>query len=120
MLEWLEIWLNSFKGGVFIVSHDRTFLDRTVNRIISLDPETHTIKEYAGNYTDYLEAFVKEQEKQLSAWKDQEYEIRRMKQAWRPSCLILRPASKGSKWISLKYSMFTVFRAGRRYCTNPF
>ena len=80
MLEWLEIWLNSFNGGVFIVSHDRTFLDRTVNRIISLDPTTHTIKEYAGNYTDYLEAFVKEQEKQLSAWKDQEYEIRRMKQ----------------------------------------
>lgn len=80
MLEWLEIWLTSFKGGVFIVSHDRTFLDRTVNRIISLDPETHTIREYAGNYTDYLEAYVKEQEKQLSAWKDQEYEIRRMKQ----------------------------------------
>lgn len=80
MLEWLEIWLNSFKGGVFIVSHDRTFLDRTVNRIISLDPDTHTIQEYAGNYTDYLESFLKEQEKQLSAWKDQEYEIRRMKQ----------------------------------------
>ncbi len=80
MLEWLEIWLNSFKGGVFLVSHDRTFLNRTVNRIISLDPDTHTIQEYAGNYTDYLESFVKEQEKQLAAWKDQEYEIRRMKQ----------------------------------------
>ncbi len=80
MLEWLEAWLNNFNGGVFIVSHDRTFLDRTVNRIFDLNPETHTIREYAGNYTDYLETYVKEKEKQMAEWRDQVYEIRRMKQ----------------------------------------
>ncbi len=80
MLEWLEDWLSSFSGGVLIVSHDRAFLDQTVSRILYLDPHTHTIREYPGNYSDYLEQMLTEREKQLSAWKDQQYEIRRMKQ----------------------------------------
>ncbi|MCB9420666.1 MAG: ABC-F family ATP-binding cassette domain-containing protein [Ardenticatenaceae bacterium] len=80
MLEWLESWLVGFPGGALIVSHDRTFLDRTVTRILDLNPQTQTIREYAGNYTDYLEQYVQEQEKQLAEWKDQQYEIRRMKQ----------------------------------------
>lgn len=80
MLEWLEEWLNTFGGGVLIVSHDRTFLDRTVTRILDLNPETHTLREYAGNYTDYLEQFLNEQEKLKAAYKDQVYEIQRMRQ----------------------------------------
>ena len=80
MLEWLEGWLADYPGGALIVSHDRTFLDRTATRILDLDPETHTIRDYAGNYTDYLEQFLAEQEKQLATYKDQVYEIRRMKQ----------------------------------------
>ena len=80
MLEWLENWLRGFPGGVLIVSHDRTFLDRTVTRILDLDPRTQMMREYAGNYSDYLEQYLNEQEKQLAAHKDQIYEIRRMKQ----------------------------------------
>jgi ATP-binding cassette subfamily F protein 3 len=80
MLEWLENWLANFSGGALIVSHDRAFLDRTVNRILDLDPKTQTMREYSGNYSDYLEQFLNEQEKQWSAYKDQVYEIRRMKQ----------------------------------------
>ena len=80
MLEWLENWLRGFPGGVLIVSHDRTFLDRTVTRILDLDPRTQMMREYAGNYSDYLEQYLNEQEKQLAAYKDQIYEIRRMKQ----------------------------------------
>ncbi len=80
MLEWLENWLRSFLGGVLIVSHDRTFLDRTVTRILALDPQTQTIREYAGNYSDYLAQYLAERDKQWSAYKDQQYEIRRMKQ----------------------------------------
>ena len=80
MLEWLENWLASFSGGALIVSHDRAFLDRTVNRILDLDPNTLSLREYSGNYTDYLEQYLNEQEKQWSAYKDQVYEIRRMKQ----------------------------------------
>jgi ATP-binding cassette subfamily F protein 3 len=80
MLEWLEAWLRGFNGGVLIVSHDRAFLNQTANRILDLNPHSHTIRDYPGNYTDYLRQYLSEQEKHLSTWKDQQYEIRRMKQ----------------------------------------
>jgi ATP-binding cassette subfamily F protein 3 len=80
MLERLEEWLPKFNGAVLLVSHDRTFLDRTVNRILDLDPETHGIKAYAGNYSDYLAQYQMETEKQRAAYRDQVYEIRRVKQ----------------------------------------
>lgn len=80
MLEWLEDWLNRFQGAALIVSHDRAFLDNTVTSILDLNPTTHTIRPYAGNYSEYLEQFLKEQDKQLSAYRDQEAEIRRMQQ----------------------------------------
>jgi len=80
MLEWLEEWINEFEGGALIVSHDRTFLDNTVNRIIDLDSITHTIKEYPGNYSQYLEQYLHDQEIQLSAYHDQVNEIQRIRQ----------------------------------------
>jgi ATP-binding cassette subfamily F protein 3 len=80
MLVWLENWLNGFSGSALIVSHDRTFLDNTVNLILDLNPLTKGIRSYRGNYTNYLSQYSNEQEKQLAAYRDQEYEIRRMKQ----------------------------------------
>lgn len=80
MLEWLEAWVADYPGAVLIVSHDRTFLDQTVTVIYDLDPTHHTLKAYPGNYSDYLEQYLSERERQLSAWKDQEYEIRRVRQ----------------------------------------
>ncbi len=80
MLEWLEQWLNEFRGAALVVSHDRTFLDRAVTRILDLDPATHAVREYTGNYTSYVEQKLAERERQWSQWRDQEYEIRRMRQ----------------------------------------
>ncbi|MCJ7661944.1 MAG: ATP-binding cassette domain-containing protein [Anaerolineales bacterium] len=80
MLEWLENWIVTYKGGVLIVSHDRTFLDRTANRILYLNPETHTIKEFTGNYSDFIVQYQNELQKQDSAYRDQVYEIRKMSQ----------------------------------------
>ena len=80
MLEWLEEWLSGFKGAVLLVSHDRVFLDHAVNRVVYLDPQTHTMRGYAGNYTAYLEQSLAEHERQLDVYKQQEAEIRRMKQ----------------------------------------
>jgi ATP-binding cassette subfamily F protein 3 len=80
MLEWLENWLRGFPGAALIVSHDRTFLDRTVTRILDLDMETHALREYAGNYSAYLEQYLAERSRKMAAYKDQVYEIRRMKQ----------------------------------------
>jgi len=88
MLEWLEGWLVDYTtsrvGGsataALIISHDRTFIDRTVNRILELDDETHRLHEYPGNYSDYIEQVTGEQQRQMAAYKDQVYEVRRMKQ----------------------------------------
>ena len=80
MLEWLEGWLNASPCAALIVSHDRTFLDHTVTRILDMDIQQHRTREYAGNYTAYLEQRQAEIEKQWSEYKDQQLEIRRMRQ----------------------------------------
>jgi ATP-binding cassette subfamily F protein 3 len=80
MLEWLEGWLDSFPGAALIVSHDRTFLDHTVSQILDLDPETHLLQAYPGNYSAYLDQVRNEHEKKLAAYADQVAEIRRLKQ----------------------------------------
>ncbi|MGH2524131.1 MAG: ATP-binding cassette domain-containing protein, partial [Anaerolineales bacterium] len=80
MLEWLENWLNAFRGAALVVSHDRTFLDRTVTRILELDPVTHRVREYAGNYSAYIDAKEAEHERRWGQWRDQQEEIRRIRQ----------------------------------------
>jgi len=77
-LEWLEEFLSTYKGAALIVSHDRTFLDRTVRRILELDDETHRMREYPGNYSDYESAKDRERGKQWAEWKDQQAELRRL------------------------------------------
>ncbi len=83
MLEWLEDWLNRFKGAALIVSHDRTFLDNTVTKVLELDSSMHTIKTYDGNYSDYLEQKLLEYDKQAQAYQDQQDEIAQLKRAAR-------------------------------------
>ena len=79
MLEWLENWLISSPCAALIISHDRTFLDHTVNHILDMEPLTHRVREYAGNYTDYLAQRESELEHQWAAYHDQQAEIRRMR-----------------------------------------
>ncbi|MBX3035317.1 MAG: ABC-F family ATP-binding cassette domain-containing protein [Anaerolineales bacterium] len=81
MLEWLENLLNSFDGAVLIVSHDRVFLDNTVNTILELDSVTHNIKVYDGNYSNYIEQKSLEYEKHAQAYQDQQDEIAQLKRA---------------------------------------
>lgn len=80
MLEWLESWLTSSSWAALIVSHDRTFLDHTANHILEMDPLKHSVREYRGNYTEYIEQHQKEIEQQRSTYNDQQAEIRRMHQ----------------------------------------
>ncbi len=75
-LEWLENWLAAFQGGVLMVSHDRTFLDRTVNRIVAIDEGTARV--YEGTYRDYVATVCSELDKQWAQWRDQQAEIARL------------------------------------------
>ncbi len=77
-LEWLEGWLRRFPGGVLVVSHDRTFLDETANRVIALDEHTHTARLYSGNYSDYARAVQSELDTHWAQWRDQQAEIARL------------------------------------------
>lgn len=52
-IEWLEEFLNSRKGALLMITHDRYFLDRVTNKIIELD--RGTLYSYPGNYTAFLE-----------------------------------------------------------------
>ncbi|MBK6647243.1 MAG: ABC-F family ATP-binding cassette domain-containing protein [Anaerolineales bacterium] len=83
MLEWLEDWLNGFKGAALIVSHDRAFLDNTVTQVLELDSSTHSVKTYDGNYSGYLEQKLLEFDKQAQAYQDQQDEIAQLKRAAR-------------------------------------
>ncbi len=80
MLEWLEDWLQRFHGAALIVSHDRAFLDNTVSTILELDPSTQGVRLYPGNYSNYVEQNISEQEHQLQTYSNQQAEIRRMRQ----------------------------------------
>ena len=53
MMEWLETYLQEYKGGLMIVSHDRTFLDNVTTRILEM--EGGQLQSFKGNYTKYLE-----------------------------------------------------------------
>jgi ATP-binding cassette subfamily F protein 3 len=78
MLEWLEAWMKTFRGGVLFASHDRAFIDNTATGILEIDPVNHQMRAYAGNYTSYLEEKVAERERQWQAFKSQQEEITRL------------------------------------------
>ena len=85
MLEWLESYLEGYRGTLMVVSHDRYFLDKITNRIF--DMGDGTLEAYTGNYSEFLvkraerlEAMRREYEKQQAEIARQEEMIRRFKQ----------------------------------------
>ncbi|MBQ6673334.1 MAG: ATP-binding cassette domain-containing protein [Spirochaetia bacterium] len=73
---WLEDFINSYKGGVVVVSHDRSFLDSTVNEIYELFGGR--MNRYKGNYTEYESRRSKELESLIERYKQQQEEIARV------------------------------------------
>ena len=71
---WLEKWLQSYRGTLVLISHDRDFLDPVVNRIIHV--ENQTLNSYTGNYSSFevqraeklvlQQAMYQKQQKQVS------------------------------------------------------
>ena len=81
---WLESWLQSFRGGYLLVSHDRYFLDVTINEVYEIFQGN--LKRYAGNYSAYekiraaeLESLVKRYEAQQEEIEKTEALIRRFR-----------------------------------------
>ena len=80
-LEWLEGYLHQYSGAMLIVSHDRMFLDRIVNWILEIDPQSHQARMYAGSYSDYVAAKERERRRHWQAYKEQEERIAQLESA---------------------------------------
>ncbi len=52
--EVLETVFDTFNGTILVISHDRYFLDKVVDKVVELDPDQGSLIEYLGGYTDYL------------------------------------------------------------------
>jgi ATP-binding cassette subfamily F protein 3 len=96
MLDWLEKWLLEFNGGVLVVSHDRAFLDRVATGILEIDPVSHALRQFAGNYSAYLAQKRAERERQTQEYTDQKEEIARLRRAAQHVRSLAR-AHKGGK-----------------------
>ena len=80
-LGWLEDFIKGYNGSVILVSHDRYFLDRTINKVFAI--ADGKIKTYFGNYTQYVEALKAEREAQEQAYVTQQKKIAGMEEAIR-------------------------------------
>jgi len=78
-IQWLEEYIKDYKGTVLIVSHDRYFIDKVINKIIEIDDGKAKI--YHGNYTKYLETKEQEEVKEFEIYKVQQKKIEEMQKA---------------------------------------
>lgn len=65
VIEWLEGYLKAYKGAIFMITHDRYFLDRVTNQIVEL--EKGKLVRYDGNYDYYLEEKASREEMAMAA-----------------------------------------------------
>ncbi len=86
---WLEEYLKAFDGAIVIVSHDRWFLDKVINRTVEVRKGKLTV--YAGNYSFYLEEKAQREEIQKGEYKNQQSKIKQEER------LIERFRAKASK-----------------------
>lgn len=75
-IKWLIAQLDSFKGAVIVISHDRYFLDQTVHQIF--DVENGQLTTYEGNYSTFYETKKKNREVQIHHYQNQQKDIARV------------------------------------------
>jgi macrolide transport system ATP-binding/permease protein len=88
-LEWLEAYLARYTGGVLVVSHDRQFLDRTVNRIFEIDDNSHQLKRYEGDYSAYAQAKLAERAQWEEDYERQQEEIAALRRRMRETARLV-------------------------------
>ena len=74
--DWLEKFLHDYEGGFLLVSHDRYFLDVTINEVYELF--NGDLKRYAGNYTHYEEVRRVELQTLMARYEQQQEEIQKL------------------------------------------
>ncbi|AMX00834.1 ribosomal protection-like ABC-F family protein [Rummeliibacillus stabekisii] len=80
-IEWLEDYLNYFKGTVLIVSHDRAFLNNVVNKILEIEDGEIWVSK--GNYDQYVRNKEAKIAQQFAEYQEQQKKIQKIKEAIR-------------------------------------
>ncbi|MFA6092010.1 MAG: ABC-F family ATP-binding cassette domain-containing protein [Elusimicrobiota bacterium] len=75
-LLWLQEYLKSYPGAIFLISHDRAFINAICEAIVSM--QERTLKVYRGDYEAFLREREAEKERVRSAWRQQQVEISQM------------------------------------------
>lgn len=78
-IEWLEGFLRSYEETIMIISHDRYFLDQSVNRIFEM--ENKNLTTYNGNYTDYQKQAKINREIRLRQYENQQRDIKKQEES---------------------------------------
>ena len=78
-MEWLESYLAHSASAMLMVSHDRQFLNRTVNQIFEIDEHNHHLKKYEGNYDAYVLAKAAERARWEEDYERQQEEIKELR-----------------------------------------
>lgn len=78
-LEWLENFIKQYPDTVILVSHDRYFLDRTINRVIELSHDGAT--SYAGNYSFYYRSKMEKRARDEKTFQDQQKQVQKLNDA---------------------------------------
>ncbi len=78
-IEWLEDFLAAYKGTTIIISHDRYFLDKVVERIVEIVDGRAEL--YAGNYSYFAQEKQARYENRLARYEQQQKEVRRLEEA---------------------------------------
>ncbi len=89
---WLESFIQKFPGSAIIVSHDRSFLNATVSRIVEFDPANHSVEQYVGNYDVYLQ----ERDARRAQW-EKDYDLQQ------------REKRRLENWLALKRQEASVY-----------
>lgn len=79
-LAWIEQYLAAYSGALMVVSHDRLFLNLTVNQIIEIDEYSHRAKRYSGNYDMYQHQKTLERAQWQERYATQQAQIQELKQ----------------------------------------
>lgn len=77
-IRFLESFIKNFEGSIIVISHDRYFLDNTVNRIFLL--ENSSLTSYEGDYTTFMKRRKKDLEVRMHQYKSQQKEIARQEE----------------------------------------
>ena len=88
-IQWLENYLQAFEGAILVVSHDRYFLDKVINKTV--EARKGKLNSYSGNYSFYLEEKSMREEIQGNQFKNQQSKIKQEEK------LIERFRAKASK-----------------------